>query len=180
MRSQNVAGQGQGDRETRRQGETIRNPQSAIRNWEDVDYDELLEPIRFRFALDRRSFVQILGSGVLITAIGAPVLAQRREGRRRGGGFFGGPPAPLSARIHLADDGTITVFSGKVDAGQGARGELAQAAAEELRVPLSQIRMVLGDTEACPNDGLTAGQRNDAANRAGDSRGGGRGSATAG
>jgi CO/xanthine dehydrogenase Mo-binding subunit len=158
MRSQNVAGQRQGDRETRRQGEIITNPQSAIRNWEEIDYDELLEPIRFRFALDRRSFVQILGSGVLITAIGLPVFAQRRGGRGRGGGgFFGGPLATLSARIHLADDGTITVFSGKVDVGQGARGELAQAAAEELRVPLNQIRMMLGDTDVCPNDGLTAG-----------------------
>src|SRR6476660_2378221 len=88
----------------------IRNPQSEIRNWNDVDYDELLEPIRFSFSLDRRSFVQVLGSGVLITAIGAPALAQRRG--RGGGGFRGGPPAPLSARFHFADDGTITVLSG--------------------------------------------------------------------
>ncbi|HEX5470940.1 MAG TPA: molybdopterin cofactor-binding domain-containing protein, partial [Lacipirellulaceae bacterium] len=146
-----------GDGERGRRGDSIRNPKSAIRNYDEIDYDELLEPIRFRFAIDRRAFVQILGSGVLITAIGSPVLAQRHGGRRRGGGFFGGPPAKLSARIHLADDGTITIFSGKVDAGQGARGELAQAAAEELRVPLDRIRMVLGDTDACPNDGLTAG-----------------------
>ena len=59
-----------------------RNPQSAIRNpqlcLEEIDYDELLEPIRFSFAIDRRSFVQMLGAGVLITAIGAPVFGQRR------------------------------------------------------------------------------------------------------
>ena len=103
-----------------RRGDSISNLNSKIGNFEEIDYDELLEPVRFRFALDRRSFAQILGSGVLITAIGAPVFAQRREGRRQGGGFFGGPPATLSARIHFADDGTVTVFSGKVDAGQGA------------------------------------------------------------
>src|SRR4051812_42264642 len=119
--------------------------------FEEVDYDELLEPIRFRFALDRRAFVQVLGAGVFITVIGAPVFAQRR-GRGRGG-FFGGPPAPLSARFHFGDDGTITVFSGKVDAGQGARCELAQAAAEELRVPTGRIKMMLADTVTCPNDG---------------------------
>jgi isoquinoline 1-oxidoreductase len=124
---------------------------------DEIDYDELLEPIRFHFSLDRRSFVQVLGSGVLITAIGAPALAQRRGRGRGGGGFRGGPPAPLSARFHFADDGTITVLSGKVDAGQGARCELAQAAAEELRVPAEKIRMVLGDTATCPNDGTTAG-----------------------
>src|SRR4051794_37262870 len=137
-------------------GITIRNPQSEIRNSQDVDYDELLEPIRFRFALDRRSFVQIVGGGVLITAIGTPVFAQKRSGRGRGG-FSGGPPAPLSARVHIGDDGAITVYSGKVDGGQGARCELAQAAAEELRVPVKQVRVVLGDTGLCPNDGLTAG-----------------------
>jgi isoquinoline 1-oxidoreductase len=143
----------------------IRSPKSEIRNLEDVDYDELLEPIRFHFALDRRGFVQLLGSGVLVTAIGTPVLAQfgggggggRRGRGRGGGGFFGGGPVALSARFHFGDDGTITVFSGKVDAGQGARCELAQAAAEELRVPIETIRMVLGDTATCPNDGTTAG-----------------------
>ena len=135
--------------------EQIRNPQSEIRNSDEIDYDELLEPIRFSFALDRRSFVQILGGGVLITAVASPLFAQRR-GRGRGG-FFGGPPVALSARFHFSDDGTITVFSGKVEAGQGARSELAQAAAEELRVPVDRVRMVLGDTGVCPNDGTTAG-----------------------
>src|SRR5262249_13554373 len=92
----------QGDREIRRQGELIRGPESEIRNFDEVDYDELLEPIRFHFALDRRGFVQLLGSGVLVTAIGTPVLAQfgggggRRGGRGRGGGgFFGGGPVAL-------------------------------------------------------------------------------------
>ena len=154
--------QRQGDMERGRQGDAARRTsidrRTEIRNPDDVDYDELLEPIRFRFAVDRRSFVQMLGAGVLITAIGTPLLAQRfGGGRRRGGGFFGGPPAPLSARFHFADDGTITVFSGKVDAGQGARCELAQAAAEELRVPLERVKVVLSDTAVCPNDGMTAG-----------------------
>jgi isoquinoline 1-oxidoreductase len=136
----------------------------AIRNpvLTDVDYDELLEPVRFSFALDRRSFVQMLGAGVLVTAVGVPALGQRRGGRGRGGrggGFRGGPPPALSARIHFADDGTITVLSGKVDGGQGARGELAQAAAEELRVPFDMVRVELADTSRCPNDGSSAGSR---------------------
>src|SRR5436190_214981 len=99
------------DRKSDASASSIRNPQSEIRNSE-IDYDELLEPIRFSFALDRRGFVQVLGAGVLITAIAGSALGQRRG--RRGGGFFGGAPAALSARFHFADDGTITVFSGKV------------------------------------------------------------------
>jgi isoquinoline 1-oxidoreductase len=71
----------------------------------------------------------------MISVVAGPVLGQQRRGRRgRGGGFRGGPPPALSARIHLGEDGTITVLSGKVDCGQGARGELAQVAAEELGV----------------------------------------------
>jgi isoquinoline 1-oxidoreductase len=153
------------DKETRRQGDSvggigIRNPQSAIRNpaLPDIDYDELLEPVRFSFAIDRRSFVQMLGAGVLVTAIGTRGLGQRGRGRR-GGGFRGGPPPALSARIHFAEDGTITVLSGKVDGGQGSRGELAQAAAEELRMPLERIQVVLADTSIVPNDGSSAGSR---------------------
>src|SRR5689334_5224901 len=131
--------------------------QSEIRIPEEIDYDELIEPIRFHFALDRRGFVQTLGAGVLVTAIGVPALAQSRGRGRGGGGFFGGGPVALSARFHFGDEGSIRVFSGKVDAGQGARCELAQAAAEELRVSLEKIQMVLGDTGECPNDGTTAG-----------------------
>jgi isoquinoline 1-oxidoreductase len=125
----------------------------------DVDYDELMEPVRFSFAIDRRSFVQILGAGALVTAIGAPGFAQRRGGRRGrgGGGFRGGPPPALSARIHFADDGTITLLSGKVDGGQGSRGELQQAAAEELRVAPAKIQVMLADTANVPNDGSSAG-----------------------
>lgn len=127
------------------------------RDSSEIDYDALLEPVQFRFAIDRRSFVQLLGAGVLVTAIGVPTRAQRP--RRRGGGFRGGPPPALSARIHFAEDGTITLLSGKVDAGQGSRGELAQAAAEELRVPLASVRVVLADTDRVPNDGSSAGSR---------------------
>ena len=127
----------------------------------------------FSFAIDRRSFVQMLGAGVLVTALGTPAFAQRRGGRGRGGGFRGGPPPVLSARIHFGDDGTITVLSGKVDGGQGARGQLAQAAAEELRVPLEQDSRGAGRHEHCAERRQHGRQRHDAANRAGRAAGGG-------
>ena len=63
----------------------------------------------------------MLGAGLVVSVVVGPALAQRRGGRGGGGGFRGGPPPALSARIHIGDDGTITVLSGKVDAGQGAR-----------------------------------------------------------
>jgi isoquinoline 1-oxidoreductase len=66
---------------------------------------------------------------------------------------------PVVARLHLNEDGTIAVMSGKVEEGQGARTELSQAAAEELRVPFDRIRIVMADTDFVPDDGGTSGSR---------------------
>ena len=62
-------------------------------------------------------------------------------------------------------DGTVTLFSGKVDLGTGARAALRQMAAEELDVPLGRVTMIEGDTGLTPDQGATAGS-------AGVSRGG--------
>jgi isoquinoline 1-oxidoreductase len=122
-----------------------------------LDYEALLERAGYDFGLSRRSFVKTLGAGLLI-AVSLPALAQESGSRGRGD-FFGSGARTLGARIHLGTDGSITVLSGKVEAGQGARTELSQAAAEELRVPVSRIQMVLADTSTVPNDGMTAGSR---------------------
>jgi isoquinoline 1-oxidoreductase len=104
--------------------------------------------------LTRRSFVKILGAGLLITVVPLPAAGQRRPGR--GGGGQGGS---VAARVHIAKDGAITVMTGKVEGGQGARAELTQAAAEELRVPVGRVQLVMGDTGLTPDDGVTAGSR---------------------
>src|SRR6516164_8676357 len=103
-----------------------------------AEYDEPLERVGYDFGLRRRGFVQLLGAGLLIAVSAPPALAQR-SGR---GGFGGSGARTIGARLHLGKDGSITVFTGKVEAGQGARGELTQAAAEELRVPAGRIQLV--------------------------------------
>jgi isoquinoline 1-oxidoreductase len=50
-------------------------------------------------------------------------------------------------------------MAGKTEMGQGVRAELTQAAAEELIVAASQVRLILSDTALTPDDGLTAGSR---------------------
>jgi len=109
------------------------------------------------FTASRRTFVQALGAGLVITVTDALSWGQRRGGRGGGGGQGGA--MPVVARLHLNDDGTIAVMSGKVEEGQGARTELSQAAAEELRVPFDRIRIVMADTDFVPDDGITAGSR---------------------
>jgi len=46
-------------------------------------------------------------------------------------------------------------FNGHVDLGTGIRTALAQIVADELDIPFEQLDMVLGHTEACPNQGPT-------------------------
>jgi len=107
--------------------------------------------------LTRRDFVKVLGAGLLITVMPFPAEAQRgKSGGGRGGGGGGGN---VAARVHIAKDGAITVMTGKVEGGQGARTELTQAAAEELRVPADRVLLVMGDTALVPDDGITAGSR---------------------
>lgn len=58
-------------------------------------------------------------------------------------------------RVQVAPDGAVTAFTAKVELGQGARTELIMAVAEELRVPVSKVNLVMGDTALCPDDGGT-------------------------
>ena len=53
----------------------------------------------------------------------------------------------------------VTVYTGKVEVGQNIRTSLTQAVAEELRAPLTSIRMVMGDTDLTPFDAGTFGSR---------------------
>src|SRR5205809_8092312 len=85
-----------------------------------VAEEEPIEPVKYDFGLSRRGFVQILSAGLLIASSAAPALAQR-AGRR--GGFGGSGARTIAARIHLGKDGSITVLTGKVQAGQGERAE---------------------------------------------------------
>jgi len=63
----------------------------------------------------------------------------------------------LDSWIKIEKDETITVYSGKVEYGQGLKTALAQIAAEELDVSLERINMVMGDSEKTPDEGMTVG-----------------------
>lgn len=65
----------------------------------------------------------------------------------------------LSAWLRVEPDNTVTVFTGKVELGQGALTALHQIAAQELCLPMTQVRMISGDTDASPDEGYTAGSR---------------------
>src|SRR5262249_1766702 len=74
----------------------------------------------------------------------------------RGGGNI---PDQLSAWLHIGEDGAITAYTGKVEVGQNTRTALTQAVAEELCVPVSSVRLVMGDTDLVPFDAGTFGSQ---------------------
>ncbi|RIK37320.1 MAG: hypothetical protein DCC57_21740, partial [Chloroflexi bacterium] len=69
------------------------------------------------------------------------------------------PLAEIGPWLHLAADGSMTVYVGKAEVGQGIRTSLAQIVAEELRVPVAAVQVVMGDTGRVPYDVGTFGSR---------------------
>jgi CO/xanthine dehydrogenase Mo-binding subunit len=83
-------------------------------------------------------------------------------GRGRGiaFGIKSGPTTGLSySTVRLLADGSVIVYAGTSDMGQGARTVFAQIAAEELGAPLAWITVVMGDTSVVPYDQQTSASR---------------------
>jgi CO/xanthine dehydrogenase Mo-binding subunit len=96
--------------------------------------------------------LKAFGAGMVVLAVGPVACAQRPGGGAQA-------PQTIDAWLHIGEDGQITVLTGKVEVGQNVRTSLAQAVAEELRVPIDSIRMVMGDTALVPYDMGTFGSR---------------------
>jgi nicotinate dehydrogenase subunit B len=117
---------------------------------------ELFEEPRYQFDPDRREFLRVAGGGILVCLVFGEAFAQQRPGQGRGRGGGGGTQE-LGARLHISETGQVTVYTGKVEVGQGSRTSLSQVVAEELRLPMTAIRLVMADTDLTPNDGGTSG-----------------------
>jgi nicotinate dehydrogenase subunit B len=100
--------------------------------------------------LDRRDFHKLAGAGVVVL-FGLNPSAAAPQGARPG------YPDDFHAYLAIGEDGRVTVFSPKIEMGQGVLTSLAQMAAEELGVDLTAVDVVLGDTERCPWDMGTFG-----------------------
>jgi nicotinate dehydrogenase subunit B len=107
-------------------------------------------------AVSRRTFLK--ATGVLIVGFsladrlslgGAPAVHAQQ----------GVPAQQLDSWLAIADDGTVTLFTGKVELGTGVETALAQIAAEELDVTMDQMRVVQGDTARTVDQGPTVGSQ---------------------
>lgn len=103
--------------------------------------------------IKRRSFLQIMGGGIFIFFHPWGVMD-----------LFASTPEPgrsltsdYNAFLHIAEDGTVSCFTGKIEMGQGIITSLAMMMADELNVPFEKVKMVMGDTDLCPYDQGTWG-----------------------
>ncbi len=108
---------------------------------------------------NRRGFLKSLGGGFLVLFAADDAIIAQESGsaqRRRGGEPL---PENVGAWLHIAPDGKITTFTGKVEVGQNARTSLTQAVADELRCQPRAVTLVMGDTALTPFDMGTFGSR---------------------
>jgi nicotinate dehydrogenase subunit B len=100
----------------------------------------------------RRAMLKAGALTVSFALAGFPVRAQSA------------PPTPrlldpnaLDSFLAVDGDGSVTVFCGKVDLGQGLRIAMRQIVGEELGIGVDKIKYVEGDTALTPDQGRTSG-----------------------
>jgi isoquinoline 1-oxidoreductase len=99
---------------------------------------------------EERDYFDTLGDGLV-----AVLPARRPEGSSE---EEWSPPTG-GAWVHIGADGSVRGFTGKVEVGQGTRTALSLVVAEELRLPLTRVEIVVGDTDLSPWDMGTFGSR---------------------
>ena len=72
------------------------------------------------------------------------------------------PETPTATWLVVRPDGGATAYAGKVEYGQGIRSGLAMEVAEELKLAVSDVEVVLGDTDRVPWDMGTFGSQSTA------------------
>jgi isoquinoline 1-oxidoreductase len=117
---------------------------------------ELPPKPRYRFRLNRRKFFKLTGGGLVVAFVLQDLFS------RGSNDIYSADktqPDGVDAWIHIGEDGTVKVFTGKVEVGQNIRTSLSQIVAEELMVPMSSVTMIMGDTDLVPYDAGTFGSR---------------------
>ncbi len=126
----------------------------------EVERYELSAGPAYQFETDRRDFFKIAGGGIVVClTLSGGAAAQESGAAAPRGRSVGGLPKDISAWLHIGEDGTVTIFTGKVEVGQNSRTALTQAVSEELHVPAKSIQLVMGDTDLTPFDMGTFGSR---------------------
>ena len=114
-----------------------------------------------RHLISRRDLIK---SGALVIGFNlfeplTRVFAQGLQGGTPISNAGGLAPDQLDSWLAIASDGTVSVFTSKVDLGTGTGTALGQIVADELDVPVLKIRMEIGDTTRTVDQGRTSASR---------------------
>jgi len=105
----------------------------------------------------RRQFVKESGALIVSFTFSGRLISAFGQSEASDGGE---PEATsLDSWIAVGQDGTITVFTSKVDLGTGVVTALSQILADELDVPFNKIKMVTGDTATTIDQAATVASR---------------------
>jgi CO/xanthine dehydrogenase Mo-binding subunit len=108
-------------------------------------------------SISRRDLLK--STGVLIVGFSFFGTASRVLAQGEGLSVDGMDPTVLDSWMAISKDGTVTVFTGKVELGTGVVTALAQIVAEELDVSFKKVYMDSGDTDKAVDQGVTAAAR---------------------
>jgi nicotinate dehydrogenase subunit B len=108
-------------------------------------------------SISRRDLLK--STGVLIVGFSFFGTASRVLAQGDGLSVDGMDPTVLDSWLAISKDGTVTVFTGKVELGTGVVTALAQIVAEELDVSFNKVYMDSGDTDKAVDQGVTAAAR---------------------
>ena len=99
----------------------------------------------------RREF--LVGTGALVVSFSlAPAVGAQSAGAGKSVA-----PDQVDSFLAVGKNGTVTMYTGKVDIGTGIRVALPQMVAEELDIALDKIKLIEGDTALTPDQGPTWG-----------------------
>ena len=103
------------------------------------------------FEMDRRDFLKRMGGGLLIT------FSLKDYPLLFGTEFLQEDQPDLNAYLRIAEDERVSLYTGKIEMGQGVITSLGQMLADELDVHCDNIDIFMGDTDICPWDAGTFG-----------------------
>jgi len=117
------------------------------------------------FGARRREFLRASGGLVLGFSLFNPLTARSKQpATRLPAGATGKArtspavdPSRLDAWLAIHPDNTATLFTGKIEQGNGSPNALAQIAAEELDIRFDQLFVVMGTTTSTVDQGPTYG-----------------------
>jgi CO/xanthine dehydrogenase Mo-binding subunit len=116
-----------------------------------------MKPQNVHAAASRRDFLRGAGALIVSFSMGGGNAKLAAQSPINPTGLV--DATQVDSWISIGADESITVYSGKIEFGQGFSTVQTQLVAEELSVPLNRIRLIFGDTGFTPDQGFTSGSQ---------------------